>query len=153
MTYKTTLNVDLDGLDDATIDAIRRAVDDVLGNTQPAVEAVQGWTPELAAELLARLGQRNRPVQALVIKAMATSGGEVDRAKVYELGGYPQERSLNGFTRPVAGVVNEMVSEGLLAASAACPMITLYDPNNPSYQKARGFSMPSEVAEVFASAI
>ncbi len=147
--------IETDDLEPETVQAIHEAVAKVFSaasGMQPSPSAIQGWTPELAAELDARLRLRNRPVQADTIKSAAKAGGHVDRASVYELGGYDADRSVNGFTKPVRGVMKEMVGEGLLAPDAANPMEPDYDPNNPAYQRAQGFSMPADVAAVFAEA-
>ncbi len=147
--------VDTDGLEPVTIAALHAAIATVMAEASdmtPAPDAVQGWTPELALELDTRLRQRNRPVQADTIRAAALAGGHVDRSTVYELGGYDPERVLNGFTRPVNGVMKEMVAEGLLPVDAAHPMKPDYDPTNPSFQRAQGFGMAEDVAAVFAAA-
>lgn len=151
-----TLQIDVDDLDPATIEAIRVAVSTVLADAsdvKPAPSAVLGWTPELAKELDKRLRARNRPVQADIIKAIAQAGGSIDRPEVYDIGDYKPERSLNGSTKPVKGVMADMVAEGLLPADAAKPMIPIYDAAVPSYQKAKGFYMAPELAPVFHQAL
>lgn len=147
--------IDTDGLEPATIAALHTAIASVIADASdmtPAPDAVQGWTPELAVKLDTRLRTRNRPVQADTIRAAALAGGHVDRATVYELGGYDADRVLNGFTRPVNGVMKELADEGLLPADAAHPMKPDYDHSNPSFQRAQGFGMPEDVAAVFAAA-
>jgi hypothetical protein len=147
--------IDTDGLEPSTIAALHAAIASVIADASdmtPAPDAVQGWTPQLAVELDTRLRTRNRPVQADTIRAAALAGGHVDRATVYELGGYDADRVLNGFTRPVNGVMKELVVEGLLPADAAHPMKPDYDHSNPSFQRAQGFGMPEAVAAVFATA-
>jgi hypothetical protein len=151
----TALLIEVDDLEPETVQAIHDACAKILAQASgvtPAPEAVLGWTPALAGELDARLRSRNRPVQADTIKAEAAAGGSVDRATVYEVGGYDPKRSLNGFTKPVRGVMAELIAEGLLPADAAHPMKPTYDPNIPSYQRAKGFKMPPELASVFHSA-
>lgn len=149
------LLIEVDDLDQETIAAIHTAVAEILAaasGVAPAPDAVLGWTPALAKELDTRLRARNRPVQADTIQAEAKAGGSVDRATVYTLGGYDEKRSLNGFTKPVTGVMTELIAEGLLSADAAHPMKPLYIAALASFQKAQGFSMPPELASVFRAA-
>jgi hypothetical protein len=96
---------------------------------QPSPSAIQGWTPELAAELDARLRLRNRPVQADTIKSASRAGGH-DLALVYELGGYDPDRSTNDFTKPVGGYEGNG-RRGLLPPDAANPMASDYEPIEP----------------------
>ncbi len=112
-----------------------------------------GWTAPTAGELHRRLLAQNRPVQALTIAAEARAGGECSRDEVYRLGGYDSERSLSGFTKPVTRILREMQAEGLLPPDAANPLKPIYDPANPSYQKATGFRMAAQLAPVFAEGI
>lgn len=156
-TLTTALIVEVDDLDPAEIDELRTVIDEALAGlraAEPDPGAVLGWTVPLAAELHRRLIAKNRPVQAKTIAAEAHAGGECGRDEVYRLGEYdPAERSLSGFTKPVAGVMREMQHEGLLPQDAVNPMKPIYDPANPSFQKAKGFFMPSVLAPVFAEAI
>ena len=98
-----------------------------------------------------RLFQGNRPVQAKVIHAAANNGGECDRETVYELGDYDEARSLKGFTRPVNRIMKEMQANGDLPIDTADPMKPIYDHENPSFQRAQGFAMPSELAALFST--
>lgn len=75
------------------------------------------WRTCSTPPVCAPVGVRCRPTPSLRLPARA---GTWNRARVYELGGYP-ERSLNGFTKPVSGVMRELTAEGLLPADAAYP--------------------------------
>lgn len=155
-TLTTTLVVELDDLEETEIAELRRVITETLAGFR-AVEtdpgAVLGWTVKLAAELHRRLIAKNRPVQAKTIAAEAQAGGECSREEVYRLGDYDKDRSLSGFTKPVAGVMREMNAEGLLPLDAANPMQPIYDPANPSFQRAKGFRMTAELVPVFAEAL
>lgn len=155
MTVSASLVVDVDDLEPETIEKLRAAINAVLAeaNFVPDPAAVAGWTAASAAEFDKRLRARHRPVQADSIAASAHAGGHVTRAAVYAIGGYQPDRSLNGFTKPVRGVMKEMVAEGLIPADAAMPLEPVYDPTNQAFQKAQGFTMPAAVAAVFASAL
>ncbi len=154
-TLTNALIVELDDLEDTEITELRRVITGTLASfrtveTDPA--AVFGWTPKLASELHDRLLGANRPVQARTIAAEAAGNGECTREEVYRIGGYDPERSLSGFTKPVARIMREMNAEGLLPLDAANPMQPIYDPANPSFQRAKGFRMPAELVPVFAAA-
>jgi len=155
MTISSALVIDTEDLDTETIQRIRNAVAEILAEADdfdPDPSAVLGWTMAAAAELRLRLERINRPVQARTIAAAAHNGGFVARTMVYDLGGYDQARSLNGFTKPVRRVMRAMVSDRLIPAEAAIPMEPVYDPSNPSFQRTQGFRMPAELAAVFAQA-
>ena len=155
-TVTTALVVELDDLEEAEITELRSVVTKTLASfrtVQADPSAVLGWTVSTAAELHRRLIAKNRPVQAKTIAAQAQAGGECSRDEVYRIGEYEPERSLSGFTKPVTGVMRQMIAEGLLPVDAVNPMQPIYDPANPSFQKAQGFRMPTELAPVFAEAL
>lgn len=155
-TMTTALVVELDDLEEAEVTELRSVVTKTLASfrtVQADPSAVLGWTVSTAVELHRRLISKNRPVQAKTIAAQARAGGECSRDEVYRLGEYEPERSLSGFTKPVAGVMRQMIAEGLLPVDAVNPMQPIYDPANPSFQKAQGFRMPTELALVFAEAL
>jgi hypothetical protein len=136
--------------------AVQETVDAILARTsthEPDPAAVRGWTPDLAREYEARLRRRGGVVQARTLGYQAHHDGVAPREKVYELGGYPAGRRLNGFTKPSNAVFREMVQEGLLPADAANPVTPVYDHTRRSFQQAQGFTMPKEVAEVFATVL
>ena len=87
-----------------------------------------------------------------MIAEAAASGGDVSRAKVYELGGYAEGRSLKGFTRPVNRIVNEMKAAGTLPEGAPVPFAPIYDPNIRAFQQASGFRIPEDLVDRFAEA-
>lgn len=75
---------------------------------QPA----EPWTLSALAALLERLDEE-APVQAAALR-LATPGqdGRVSREKVYELGGYGDDRMLRGFTRPYRRLTEALQREG-----------------------------------------
>lgn len=88
-------------------------------------------------------------VQASVINDAIKNGtGYLDRDAVYELGNYPQTRSLKGFTRPVNRIQQGLVDDGLLPADADDLLVTDYDLTVKGYQRARGFQVPLEVVRL-----
>ncbi len=92
-------------------------------------------------------------MQAKVIQLEVEHDGTCSREAVYEAGGYKPDRSLNGFTKPVGRIMRQMQKEELLPIDAADPMKPIYDPDNPSFQRAQGFRMPSELIPVFQEAV
>ena len=152
MTVSDAIIIDVEGLEPAVVQEIRDAVAGIIARVSdrdPDPNAVQGWTPELVDAFDARLRGKGRWVQADTIEAAARAGGHIERDAVYQIGGYDPARSLNGFTKPVHGVMRDMIREGLLPADAVNPMTPVYDPNNAANQKALGFTMPAELAAVF----
>lgn len=109
---------------------------------------VLGWTPVAAAELYRRLVIAGNHVQAGTILAETQSDGWCDRSQVYRLGRFPADRSLKGFTRPVARLRQVLEQEGVLLPDAANPMQPVYDAADGT-QKADGFRMPAELVPVF----
>jgi hypothetical protein len=156
MTITDAIIVDTTDLEPETVAEIRKAVAEILGAAStiaPDPNAICGWTAQTAEELDTRLRAAYRPVQANAIAAAAHAGGVVDRASVYAIGSYESTRNLNGFTKPVRNAIKDMVAEGLLPADAVNPLEPVYDSSNASYQKAQGFSMPAELAELFAATL
>lgn len=155
ISVSSTLTVSTDGLEAAEVTALRRVMNETLASfaavdLDPA--AVFGWTAATAADLLSRLEQAHRPVQAAVIRIEARGDGTCTRDDVYMAGNYSPDRSLNGFTKPVGGIIRAMQAEGLLPHDAADPMRPIYDTANTSFQKAQGFQMHPDLVPVFAAA-
>lgn len=155
-TITNTITVVVDGLDPDDIEQLQTGIAKLLAEMEAdehPVETVFGWTSASATKLLLRLVEGNCPVQAKVIHAAAINGGECDRETVYELGDYDESRTLKGFTRPVKRIMREMQTNGDLPIDAEDPMKPIYDHENPSFQRAQGFAMPSELAAVFVAAL
>lgn len=101
-----------------------------------------GWT-EVLIEAFVRQLHARYPAHAKVILAAAANGGFVDRATVYELAGYPEDRQLKGFTRPVSTVARELEELSLLRGDEPFLLHTIYGSvTEPSW--ATGFRIPEE---------
>lgn len=101
------------------------------------------WTKESLSLFLRELRLRYQ-AQAKVIISAAANGGFVDRATVYELAGYPGDRQLKGFTRPVSTVARELEDQGVLTGEEPFLLHTIYGSvTEPSW--ATGFRIPEEV--------
>jgi len=153
MATTNAIIIDTGDLDPATVAAIHDAVAVIIAEAsgmEPAANAVRGWTPELVREFDKRLRERGRSDRADVIRASARSGGRIDRSTVVTICQLEPDRKINGFTKPVKGVLNQMITEGLLPADVANPLHPLYP--SGAIGQAIGFDMPSEVAAVFIAA-
>ncbi|MFE0458131.1 PIN domain-containing protein [Kitasatospora sp. NPDC058965] len=125
-------------------------------NQLRAVEAeaestAAGWTVESIQNFLKQLAGRYQ-VQAKVVVAAAANNGFVDRATVYELAGYPADRQLKGFTRPLSTIAKELQEWGTLTGEEPFLLQTVYGSEaEPSL--ASGFRVPDEtvplIREVF----
>ncbi|MEU9465349.1 PIN domain-containing protein [Streptomyces avermitilis] len=101
-----------------------------------------GWTKESLGLFIRELRSRYQ-AQAKVIINAAANGGFVDRATVYELAGYPGDRQLKGFTRPVSTVARELEDQGVLTGEEPFLLHTIYGSlSEPSW--ATGFRIPDE---------
>jgi hypothetical protein len=119
--------------------------------TAPAVpEEVEpsGWNKEAYMDVLTKLLSRHHVQVAVIFEAIKTGTGYVSRERVYELGNYPETRSLKGFTRPVNRLTAEAVEAGLLPEDADDLLTPDYDPNVTSFQRAKGFIVPMEVVKM-----
>ncbi|MCU7722472.1 hypothetical protein ODJ79_01975 [Actinoplanes sp. KI2] len=86
-----------------------------------------GWTGASRTLLLSRLTAAGANVVAQSFAAALASGGYVTRDKVYELGNYPADRVLKGFTRPINRIVAEMRASGEIPSDAVDPFVPAYD--------------------------
>ena len=108
-------------------------------------EDITQWTAEALAALLSRL-DHDSPVQAEAIRLAARSGGRVTREKVYELGGFPDERMLRGFTRPPARLTVALQAEGVVPEGVLPIFVARY----PDGVKASYFTVPPEIPAAYA---
>jgi hypothetical protein len=111
-----------------------------------------GWTADALQVLLARLGWE-APVQKAVIERAALDGGFIERETVYELGDYPEERSLRGFTRPVNRIAQAFRDEDRIDESAVDLLEARYLglTDNPSL--ADGFAVNSSVIALLVTVL
>ena len=106
--------------------------------------ATEPWTLAALSALLERLDQE-APVQAAALRlATPDQGGRVSREKVYELGGYGDDRMLRGFTRPFRRLTEALQDEGAIPAGVSPIFVARY----PDGVKASYFSVPSEVPQL-----
>ena len=81
-------------------------------------------------------------MQAAALRlATPDQDGRVSREKVYELGGYADDRMLRGFTRPVRRLTATLQGDGVVPARVAPIFVARY----PDGVKASYFSVPAEV--------
>lgn len=107
-----------------------------------------GWTEEAYVEAMLWL-VRKYTVQAKVIaEAIKTGNPFVSRERVYELGAYPADRVLKGFTRPTNRIQQDLIDRGLLTEESADLLEPVYNPDLSGYQRASGFRIPPEVIQI-----
>ncbi|MEV6048386.1 hypothetical protein [Streptomyces xanthochromogenes] len=106
-------------------------------------EPVQ-WTAGRAESLL-----RDIPDTALeIIRVTVVGNGWGDASKIRGDDGL----SLKGRTGPITKAIKRGVKTGRLPEGLPTPVIATYDPNNPSYQRTAGFTMPEEFLPAFREA-
>src|SRR5215469_12900292 len=106
--------------------------------------ATEPWTLAALSALMERLDQE-APVQAAALRlATPDQGGRVSREKVYELGGYSDDLTLRGFTRPYSRLTEALQDEGAIPAGVSPIFVARY----PDGVKASYFSVPSEVPQL-----
>lgn len=127
------LHVDKDSVDD---------LEQLRGADRGDDELEEGWSQESLDAFIGQLVLRY-PAHAKVIVAAAANGGFVDRETVYDLAGYPSDRQLKGFTRPVSTVARELEDLGVLSGEEPFLLHTIYGSlTEPSW--ASGFRIPDE---------
>lgn len=107
-----------------------------------------GWTKAAYDKALVKLADSRASVQIQAVKRAIENGGSVTRAEVYDLGGYPAERQLKGFTRPANRATQELRDSGDLPADAAELLDPIYDYTVKGYQQAKGFRVPKELLQL-----
>ncbi len=107
-----------------------------------------GWTTGSILSLMKRL-EREAPVQAKVVRAAVDNGGFVSRDDVYALGNFPEERWLNGFTRPVRRITKDLIDSGVVNPGAADLLVASYDDPDLPFGHAAGFVVPTSVIPLF----
>ena len=112
-----------------------------------------GWNRAAVERLFELLRSEEAVVQRAAIEEAAAGDGFVSRERVYELGGYPEERSLRGFTHPISRLSSAFRNEGLIAGQAVDPIWTVYDEDAPNINLALGFRLRDEVLALFAAAV
>jgi PIN like domain len=102
------------------------------------------WTLTALSALLKRLDEE-APVQAAALRlATPDQDGRVSREKVYALGGYTDDRTLNGFTRPYNRLTAVLQEQGAIPAGVSPIFVARY----PDGVKASYFSVPGEVPKL-----
>ena len=128
----------------ATIDGAAAATDlPDLGEVETT-----GWTFDLYQAVITELlGKYHVQVNA-IFEAIKAGTGYIGRPAVYALGGYPADRTLKGFTRPVNRAVLKLVEAGKLPEDAPDLLAPVYDPTVSGYQRTKGFQVPLEVVKL-----
>jgi hypothetical protein len=117
---------------------------------RPDETGPSGWTKNAYDKALLKLAGSRADVQIQVVKRAIENGGSITRAEVFELGGYPTDRQLKGFTRPANRVTQELRDSGDLPEDADELLDPIYDMAAKGYQQAKGFRVPSELVRLNA---
>lgn len=135
LTRASVLEVEVD--QESPADAGRVAAIEEEQPTEP-------WTLQALTALLVRL-DHEAPVQAAALRlATADRDGCVSREKVYDLGGWGDDRMLRGFTRPFRRLTEALQREGVVPAGVAPIFVARY----PDGVKASYFSVPDEIPQL-----
>jgi len=125
---------------------------DLLLADDEALLPAGGWSADAIGLLLAQLAEE-APIQEAVITEAVLQGGFVERAKVYELGGYAPDRSLRGFTRPIGRIAQEFRDEGFIHESAVDVLDAVYSASADNPSLATGFRVDSRVLPLIVTAV
>ncbi|MGW1780459.1 PIN-like domain-containing protein [Streptomyces sp. NPDC002143] len=101
-------------------------------------ETYGGWTADALVELFARLTYEGYGDRVAVIKYAAEMDGVADAASIYDICDYSEDRSLRGFTKPVARLTGLLGRLGKIPESAVHVLKAEYD-SGPG--PASGFSV------------
>jgi hypothetical protein len=120
-------------------------------HTAPLEESgSSGWTKHAYDKALVKLAGSRAEVQIEVVKRAVANGGSITRAEVFELGGYPADRQLKGFTRPANRATQALRDSGDLPEDADELLESIYDMAIKGYQPAKGFRVPQELVKLNA---
>lgn len=122
--------------------ALRREAFDPELTYRPAedVHREGRWT-HLALERLLELLRDEGWPQAEMLERAIQQGGRISRAQVMELGGYDEDRTLSGITRPVSRLVRRLEDDGLLDHDA----LPAFVPDYEGGVVAQSFTVPDEL--------
>lgn len=84
-----------------------------------------GWTAAAVEALMTELDAGGYP-QGDLMRAAARQGGEIGRAQVYEIAGFPRDRTLRGLTRPARRITGQLIDQRLLAEDTDYPFQAAY---------------------------
>ncbi|SCL20094.1 hypothetical protein GA0074694_2921 [Micromonospora inyonensis] len=126
---------------ESTLDTTERMAE------EPEPEGPLPWTRELFETLLTRLDEWNYPLRVDVLREAARDPkGFIPRRRIYELGEYPDERLLVGFTRPIINAMRTLEETGDLPGGLEPALRAHY--LRPG--KAEGFVVPRSIVECVA---
>jgi excisionase family DNA binding protein len=117
---------------------------------RPVEAEPTGWTKRAYEKALVKLAASRAEVQIQVVKRAIENGGSIMRAEVFELGGYPADRQLRGFTRSTNRATQELRESGDLPEDADELLAPIYDMTIKGYQQAKGFRVPQELVKLDA---
>ena len=116
-----------------------------IDNTQPAPAATFGGWDLGEVDLVLRCLEHapNGSIRGLAILKALDGDGTVTREQIYQLG-YPQDRALKGFSRPVDSAIRALTASGKLAPAVRPPLLSPYYEYG-SAGTASGYRVPPEL--------
>ncbi|OIJ88133.1 hypothetical protein BIV25_37115 [Streptomyces sp. MUSC 14] len=142
------ITVDVTGYSPHQKQVILQAISEAQANLDAAIpEDVEasGWTKNAYDQAIVMMAGSRAEVQIKVVKRAIANGGSITRSEVYELGGYPADRQLKGFTRPANRATQTLRDRGELPDEADELLEPIYDMAIKGYQPAKGFRVPEEL--------
>lgn len=82
--------------------------------------------------------------QKKVVLQAIENGGQVSRSETFKIIGRPEDKSLNGFTKPVKALMKRLKEKQELPEDAVSLLSPIYD-DTGRYQPAQGFKVPLQV--------
>lgn len=135
------MNIVIEG---ATEEFAREIVELAAGRGLGVAAVGPRWTPARAESLL-----RDLPTAALeIVRAAVDGDGWADAGELRGEDG----ASLRGRTGSITQAVKRGVKTGRFPDGLPAPVVAQYDPNNPSFQRTTGFTMPEELLSAFREA-
>lgn len=141
------ITIDVTGYPQHVRQRILQAIGRVLAeaDSESRVPGPVAWTKEAYEKAMIMLAGSKAEVQMEAVRRAILNGGSITRSEVYELGGYPEERQLKGFTRPANRATQALRDSGDLPDEADELLEAIYDMSIKGYQQARGFRVPQEL--------
>ncbi len=117
---------------------------DRLLSDQDAVLPDGGWDAETLEKLLEQLADEAKTQEQVIVHAVS-HGGFVNRDTVYDIGGYDEDRSLRGFTRPINRIARIFRDAGQVDGSAVDLLDAVYSSTSDNPNVAVGFEINPQV--------
>jgi hypothetical protein len=92
----------------------------------PHAPVGSGWRDRATEQLMSQLDDGSY-VQGPLIREAARRGGSISRADVYQVAGFPRNRTLRGLTRPTNRITATLITSGFVPEDAEYPFQARYE--------------------------